>query len=169
MLGIPSIVQSKIWSDFVAGFIEGSSKYVKILGLRRRDLEEILPMIATGDREERFTAILDLLFLYREEPRTASSLKVLLAPEYRMEEPKKGDKEGSGITSEDFRAAIMNEGMDHELVEFILSTYQPEMAADLMDLVSRTLPECREWVAARMKRYGQVAMPLQAEPGTEPL
>jgi len=169
MLGIPSIVQSKIWSDFVAGFIEGSSKYVKILGLRRRDLEEILPMITTGDREERFTAILDLLFLYREEPRTASSLKVLLAPDYRMIEPKKGDKEGSEFTFEDFREAIMNEGKDHELVEFILSTYQPEMAADLMELVSRTLPECREWVAARMKRYGQTAIPVLAEPGTEPL
>ncbi len=169
MIGIPSIVQSKIWSDFVAGFIEGSSKYMRILGLRHRDLEEILPVITTGDREERFTAILDLLFLFREEPRTASSLKVLLAPDYHMKESKKGDKDGSELTFDDFRVAIMNEGKDHELVDFILSTYQPEMAADLMELVSKTLPECREWVAARMKRYNQAAIPVQVEPGTEPL
>lgn len=169
MVGIPSIVQSKIWSDFVAGFIEGGSKYVKILALRRRDLEEILPVITAGDREERLTAILDLLFLYREEPRTASSLKALLAPDYRRKDLKKIDKEGTEYTFDDFRAAIMNEGKDHELVEFILSTYQPEMAADLMELVSKTLPECREWVAARMKRYNRPAMPIQVEPGIDPL
>lgn len=167
MLGIPSIVQSKIWSDVVAGFIEGGSKYVKILALRRRDLEEILPVIITGDREERFTAILDLLFLYREEPRTTSSLKVLLAPDYRLLETKKTDKERTEFTFDDFRAAIMNEGNDTELVEFILSTYQPEIAADLMELVSRTLPECREWVAARMKRNDQSVLPVQVEPGAE--
>jgi len=168
-LGIPSIVQSKIWSDFVAGFIEGSSKYVKILGLRRRDLEEILPLLTTGDREERYTALLDLLFMYREEPRTESSLKVILSPDYHLKQSNKHDKDAPELGFEDFRSALMNEGKDHELVDFILSTYQPEMAADLMDLVSKTLPECREWVAARTKRFNQVAAPILVEPGTEPL
>jgi len=170
MLGIPSIVQSKIWSDFVAGFIEGGSKYVKILGLRRRDLEEILPLLTTGDREERYTALLDLLFMYREEPRTESSLKVILSPDYRFGKSKKGDKEAADFTFMDFKAALMNEGKDHELVDFILSSYQPEMAADLMDLVSKTLPACREWVAAHTKRFSQQVASAQAalEDGTEP-
>jgi len=154
-IGIPSIVQSKIWSDFVAAFIEGGSKYVKILGLRRRDLEEILPVMASGDREERFTALLDLLFLYREEPRTENSLRVLLSPDYRPTAAKKNDREAVDFTFEDFRTVMMDEGNDRQLVDFILATYQPEMAADLMDLVSRTLPACREWTSAHSRKFTQ--------------
>lgn len=77
-VGIPSIVQAKIWSDVVAGFIEGGNKYLATLRLRRRDLEEIVPRIAEGKREDVVVAVLDLLFLFRAEPRTRNSLKAIL-------------------------------------------------------------------------------------------
>jgi len=88
LAGIPSIVQAKIWSDVIAGFIEGGSKYFKILKLRRRDLEEIIPRVSKEAEAERYTAILDLLYLFREEPRTRNSLKAILRGE---EEKNSGD------------------------------------------------------------------------------
>lgn len=152
-LDIPSIVHSKIWSDVVAGFIEGGSKYVKTLGLRQRDIREILPQLMEGDKEERFTALLDLLFLYRQEPRTETSLKALLV----SEKPSVGETgdgaERSDYTFDEFRAAVMDEDSDDELAAFILSTYQPEMAADLVSLVSSTLPSFRDWVTSHARLF----------------
>lgn len=156
-LGIPSIVHSKIWSDIVAGFIEGGSKYLKTLGLRRRDIEGILPQLIDGDREDRFTALLDLLFMYREEPRTENSLLALLAPESGLKMRKKGDRDGSEYSFDDFSAAVMVKDADDELAGHILSTYPPDMATDLIDLVSSTMPDFRDWVLScsrRLKRQG---------------
>ena len=109
------------------------------------------------------SALLDLLFLYREEPRTENSLKALLTHNRGQNAEKKDDKERSEHTFEELRAAVMDEDSDQDLAGFILSTYQPEMAADLMSLVSRTLPEFREWIAVNSRRHWKMAS--DAEPG----
>ena len=151
MLGIPSIVQVKIWSDFVAGFIEGGNKYLKILGLRRRDLEEIVPQIISGDREERFSALIDLLFLFREEPRTESSLRAVLDAKYRPMLLLRMDRDTYSFGQ--FYAAVMNDRMDNALVSFILSRYAPEMATELINLVAITLPALREWLTSHARQF----------------
>ena len=158
LLGIPSIVQAKIWSDFVAGIIEGRSKYKKIVALRRRDLKEIIPQILAEDQEERFMAILDLLYLFREEPRTESSLKHILLPEASGHE---ADKETGGYSYRDFCGAVMSEEIDRALVDFILAHYLPEMATELMDLVATTLPELRDWLGANKKHFSSPALVQQ--------
>ncbi|NLJ46499.1 MAG: hypothetical protein GX430_08055 [Treponema sp.] len=163
-LGIPSIVHSKIWSDVVAGFIEGGSKYLKTLGLRQRDIREILPRLIEGDREERFTALLDLLFLYRQEPRTETSLKALLVSERTAGAASGYEAERAEITFDEFRAAVMDEDSDDELAAFILSTYQPEMAADLVSLVSSTLPAFRDWVSSHARLSGSRRRPRRSKP-----
>jgi len=153
LAGIPSIVQSKIWSDVVAGFIEGGSKYMKVLGLRRRDLEEIVPVIASDEREERYTALLDLLYLYREEPRTQASLATILSPGYKPPAGSKLDAE-SRICSYDYFVSIVNDWrLDHGLVNFVLSRYTPEAVGDLLDLVSITLPTLRDWLATHVRQF----------------
>ena len=150
LLGIPSIVQAKIWSDFVAGIIEGRSKYKKIVALRRRDLQEIIPQILTDDQEDRFTAMLDLLYLFREEPRTENSLKHILLP--GKTEPDTS-KEGVVCNYQEFCGAIMDDEIDRPLVDFILGRYLPEMATELMDLVAATLPGLRDWLSANAKSF----------------
>ncbi|MFH2115280.1 MAG: hypothetical protein ABIJ86_12325 [Spirochaetota bacterium] len=152
LLGIPSIVQAKIWSDFVAGIIEGRSKYKKIVALRRRDLEEIIPQILADDLEDRFMAMLDFLYLFREEPRTENSLKRILLP--GKPEPDTG-KETVVCSYQDFCGAIMDDEIDRPLVDFILARYLPEMAMELMDLVATTLPGLRDWLSANEKHYRQ--------------
>ncbi len=153
LLGIPSIVQTKIWSDFVAGFIEGSSKYMKILRLRRRDLEEIIPRVISGEQEDRFTALLDLLFLYREEPRTESSLKAVLDPDYHPMGILKDDKDARKYSFSELYAAVMDDRSDHALVDFILAKHEHEVAVELSGLVAVTLPSLRDWLASRSRQF----------------
>jgi hypothetical protein len=163
-LGIPSIVQAKICSDLVAGFIEGGNKYFKVLRLRRRDLEEILPRISAGKKENRLTAILDLLYLFREEPRAKSSLKVMLEPRRGLglplagaRDPAAAEQAGSGTeatapaeppSAARILATLSAEGIDRDLIDFILSRHSQETAVDLIDLVAATLPEFRDWLAS---------------------
>lgn len=158
LLGIPSIVQAKIWSDFVAGIIEGRSKYKKIVALRRRDLQEIIPQVLAEDLEDRFTATLDLLYLFREEPRTGSSLRHILLPGKTA--PAAG-KDTVAYGYQDFCTAFMNDELDRALVDFILARYLPEMATELMDLVATTLPELRDWLGANRKHFSQPALAQQ--------
>lgn len=156
-LEISSIVQSKIWSDVMAGFIEGGNKYLKILGLRRRDLEEIVPQIISGDREERFSALIDLLFLFREEPRTESSLRAVLDAKYRPMLLLKIEHDTYSFGQ--FYTAVMNDRMDNALVGFILSRYAPEMATELINLVAITLPSLREWLTTHSRQFREADQP----------
>jgi len=161
-LGIPSIVQSKIWSDIVAAFIEGSGKYFKTLRLRKRDVEEMVPRIIEGRKEDRAIAVLDLLYLFREEPRTRNSLKAALRPTpspWSLVLPRRAKgKAGAAQATEaaarrlDRLAAIfMDDRLDRLLVDYALSRHAREMAVDLVRLVSETLPEFRDWLAAITK------------------
>ena len=156
LLGIPSIVQAKIWSDFVAGFIEGGAKYVSVLKLRRRDLEEIIPQVISGDEEERCTALLDLLFLFREEPRTASSLVTILAPDYRPLGIFKVDSDTKPCSFDDLHKAVMDERFDSNFVDFMLARYTPDMSVELLDLATITLPSFRTWLGSHARRFRQV-------------
>ncbi len=49
-LFVPSIVQAKFWSDFMAALIEGIGKSTRQLFLSKRDLLEILPHVYSGDK-----------------------------------------------------------------------------------------------------------------------
>jgi hypothetical protein len=135
-LGIPSIVQTKIWSDLVAGFIEGGGKYWRLIKLRKRNLEEIVPQVFGKDRDSTFTSILDLLYLFREEPRTRSSLATLKDLPELAENLKMPD-------------------LDENLASYVLSRYEPEMADDLVGLIADTLPALRAWLGPRAGRGSQ--------------
>ena len=157
LIGVPSIVQTKIWSDFVAGFIEGSGKYVRVLRLRHRNLEEIVPKVVEEKGEALYTAILDLLYLFREEPRTRTSLNVIFDPE-RKRVFKPGEQPALPPESlDELRAALAAESLHADLVLHILSSYEQEIAVDLVDLVAETLPGIQDWLdgQAGLRRHAR--------------
>ena len=49
LLMIPSIVQAKFWSDFVASIIEGSAKYKFIIKVREKIMHKLLPDTLSED------------------------------------------------------------------------------------------------------------------------
>ncbi|MFA5851257.1 MAG: hypothetical protein WC820_01025 [Spirochaetales bacterium] len=149
LVHIPSIVQAKIWSDFVAGFIEGGAKYLKVLHLQLQNLEEIIPNIAAGEGDAKYVALLDLLYLFHTEPRTRTSLKVIYDPNYRPMFVLKKIKKSNVEMFHALRRTIGSQTLELELTDFILSRYESEMAVDLVDLVADTLPETRDWIVAQ--------------------
>ncbi|HOY66248.1 MAG TPA: hypothetical protein PLP29_05115 [Candidatus Ozemobacteraceae bacterium] len=78
LIGVPSIVQAKFWSDVVGGVIEGSGKYRQRVVIRIRDLGELLPRLSAADRDIRLTAMLDILYIWARQPRGHTCLAKLL-------------------------------------------------------------------------------------------
>jgi hypothetical protein len=156
-LKIPSIVQAKIWSDFVAAFIEGGAKYLKALRLQLQNIEEIIPKFVEGEGEGKYVALLDLLYLFHEEPRTKNSLKVIYDPGYRPMLIYKSIKKSNVEMFHALRRAISDKDLEMEITNFILSHYENEMAVDLVDLVTEALPAARSWIVAQSKKLGETS------------
>jgi hypothetical protein len=56
---------------------------------------------------------------------------------------------------------LVDDGIDRQLVDFILARYLPEMAIELMDLVANTLPDLRDWLGANRKHFSSPALVQQ--------
>ena len=75
MLGIPSIVQAKFWSDFVAALIEGTTKYNNVLKLKSKIVSKLIPDFKSDNEETVNLATLDLLYLVDESNNVKTSYK----------------------------------------------------------------------------------------------
>ncbi|MFQ3621414.1 MAG: hypothetical protein SNJ78_10790 [Spirochaetales bacterium] len=148
LLGVPSIVQAKFWSDVVAGLIEGGSKYVKLLKVQKRDLSEILPRVGEEKEEDRYAAILDLLQLFRDQPRTRNTLrKIFLA-----------DKTGSFYTL--LAQVLRDPGLYTALIDYILEQLPQDVSADLILLLGGAFPEFRNWIFSVEKDITPATKPV---------
>jgi predicted metal-dependent phosphoesterase TrpH len=166
LAGLPSIVQTKLWSDFVAGIIEGGNKYLTILKLRMRDIGEIIPRILKGDQNEACVAILDLLYLYREEPRTVGSLESLFNPRSLSGGLLKAGAEDKEDTYGTLRSVVDDEELGRRMLDYVLANHERETAVDLSNLIAFTLPQFRSWLAsqeAAVVRAGAKARPSSDE------
>lgn len=157
LAGLPSIVQTKLWSDFVAGIIEGGNKFLKILRVRHRDIGEIIPRILKGDQTESCVAVLDLLYLYRTEPRTVTSLETLFNPLSLPRALLQTDQEGMVETYEALRQIVEDEALGRRMLDYVLSSLDREAAVDFVSLISSTLPEFRAWLASQRSAVARVA------------
>lgn len=155
---LPSIVQTKLWSDFVAGIIEGGNKYLTILKLRRRDVGDIIPRILKGDQNEACIAILDLLYLYREEPRTVSSLVTMFNPQALSRGLLKVDTETKAKTYDKLRSLVDEEELANRMLDYVLANHEREIAVDLSNLIAYTLPEFRSWLASQESAFSRSSL-----------
>ncbi len=156
LLGIPSIVQAKIWSDLVAGFIEGSSKFASVIRLRRKNIKEILPGILSAQPEQRFSSLLDLLYLYKEDPRTGNSLrtlydhswftKLILGKDAGADRP---------VDLRALRESLDDSSLSGGLADFILTRYHDEETCDLIDLAENNLPGLLSWLGTLEDRLAE--------------
>lgn len=145
LLAIPSIVQAKIWSDIVAGFIEGWGKFKLRLNLRKRDLLGLLPNIRSHSIEQKYTGILDLLYFFRKDPRTKNSLRAILFNRRTLNA--NPDKPGQYI--DDYYTLLdwfSDSANFFKLTDFILSHYQPEQALYLADLAADKFTDFHKWL-----------------------
>ncbi len=153
LLSIPVIVQSKIWGDVVGGFIEGGNKYRKVLRQRQKVLEEIIPAIVHSKGNMQYIAMLDLLYLFSQEPRAKSTIKAVLSPYVVFTRRlRKNSSLRLNLLVELHRT--MCEGrLWTELVDYIVATCDEEMADDLVDLVVDELPDLQDWLGQLIEKY----------------
>ncbi|MBI4979057.1 MAG: hypothetical protein HZC28_16375 [Spirochaetes bacterium] len=150
---IPSVVQAKFWSDFVAAFIEGSRKLMTIVDIRTRNIREVLARF-TADSEMRNIALIDLMYFFYTDPRSRTALNNALIDRphglkalaafftRRAHKP----SEASGQTR-DMLTAWFDEPLNLvRITECILATYDRATAHTLIDLVSSAFPEMQEWL-----------------------
>lgn len=86
ILMIPSIVQAKFWSDFVAAIIEGSAKYKNILKLKERIIKSLLPDLESDDKESEILAVLDIIYLMKESTRVKPVIKKELITSIKLKD-----------------------------------------------------------------------------------
>ena len=154
-LSIPSIVQTKIWSDFVAGFIEGGNKYRKVLRQRQKTLEELIPNIINTSGNTQYIAMMDILYLFSQEPRTRTTIKAVLSP-YAFFTRKL--KENSSLRLNmllELNEVMSKENLWTDLVDYIVANYEEEMADDLVELVVDGLPELLKDLSSLIEKYGK--------------
>lgn len=153
ILLIPSIVQAKMWSDIVGGFIEGSGKFWQRYNLRLRDFAEILPRLNSSRREKQLVAMLDILYIWAYQARGKTGLKKCLfpmLPNIRERLALKKIKHEEEIElHEDYQRLIELFSdplcMD-ELNEYILKNYHEKEALYLTDLVGKNSEFFLRWL-----------------------
>ena len=154
LLFIPVIVQSKLWSDVVGGLIEGSGKFIRSVGLTRRDLSEIIPLTCEQEESVRYPAILDLLYIFGRETRSRNSMCEIFfgkrnflerigdALRGRTARPLRRDDEYRTLA-----AWFDHMGNYHKLADFVIERYTQEWTIMLIDLLEDQYLYFREWLA----------------------
>jgi len=153
LVAIPSIVQAKFWSDIVGGLIEGSGKFIRSVGLTRRDLSDILPLACAAEETLQYTAILDLLYIFGRETRARNSMREIFFGRRNMLErtgdwlrrrparPEPREEEYRALTSWFAHASNYQ-----KLSDFVIAHYDQEWAILLIDLVARQFIRFRDWL-----------------------
>ena len=164
LLSIPSIVQSKLWSDVVGGLIEGSGKFIRSVGLTRRDLSDIVPLACAEEEAVRFTSVLDLLYIFGRETRARNSMREIFFGKRnileRMGDFVRGRKPRPFRRDDEYRrlaAWFDHTGNYHKLAEFIITHYSAEWALMLIDLLERQYLRFRDWLANERPRSSRGA------------
>jgi hypothetical protein len=142
VLLVPSIVQAKFWSDFVASIIEGRAKFVKIVRIKDQIIAKLIPDMVCEDEDSEKLAMLDLIYFIHESNRTKIALKKQFIPKHGTMKRFKaffGSKAAPEIANEnyfDIRKRINSPGMFDSLIGFIIKHYNREQSIYLIKLVS---------------------------------
>jgi len=161
LLGIPSIVQAKFWSDFVGGIIEGSNKFARAVRLTRRDLTEIIGAFCAKAEDERYTCALDLLHLYEREPRARNSLREILFGRENLPARIGGFFSRNHVTPEpkcadydELSSWFGHKSNYQKLADFAITKYNREHAVVLTRLITHQYSSMRNWLFAGRRYCG---------------
>jgi hypothetical protein len=147
LLFIPSVVQAKFWSDFMAAMIEGRGKSSRQMHLRKRDLSEILPQLFSGDRRERTVAMLDTLYIWARRRKGKLSLRQMLREQDRSSGSQTGQHEKEGLSyTEKLKELFLANGAFLTLIDFSIREFDGKNAYFMNSLVSSYYPRFCEWL-----------------------
>ncbi|MBN2237041.1 MAG: hypothetical protein JW729_05750 [Bacteroidales bacterium] len=149
---LPSIVQAKFWSDFVAAIIEGSGKYKNIIKLKDRIVKSLLPDLESDDQETEILAVLDLLYLTKESTRVKTVLqKQLIHPLNRKEQFRNifRIKKKKAKVSQNYNNLLkwVNNKTNFDLIcNYTIQHYNREQSLYLLQLLSSNYTKTFHWL-----------------------
>ena len=153
-LVIPSVVLAKFWSDFIAGIIEGSGKFLSLVNVRKRNLREILPRVHSRDTAARYIALIDLMYIFSTDPRSRTSLRELLLHKLNIYEKLSSmvtrERDSATSGTDDFQALNAFFSLKENCVrvtDFILERFEPKMATPLIVTVIGSFGEFAKWLS----------------------
>ena len=149
-LGVPDIVQAKIWSEVVAGFIEGTVKNAKQNSLARKALYEVYRQILSPNALYAKIARLDILFFWDRYSQGRRALDRFMhiahkplrgQPEERTAEIARGNRA--------IYEAFTTEGSLEALTYVILEYYPEENLMTLTDFAGESHGGFVKWLQHR--------------------
>jgi hypothetical protein len=157
ILFVPSIVQAKFWSDFMAALIEGLGKATRQVYLSKRDLLEILPHLYSDDKKERTIALLDILHLWAIRRKGKASLKQILEDRGKLVGVPSPPRENCETQSEDrlhrgpdygrkLKELFCTEGAFLYLTDFSIREFEGKNAFTINAMVSTHYPRFCRWL-----------------------
>jgi len=156
LIGMPSIVQTKFWSDVVAGVIEGTGKVSRRMRLSQRNLLELLRTIAQGDRQGRLVAMADLLFVWSRRHQGKAALARIFSGRFKTNLTEVNGKPlaANRAVVDEARARLIEafgaDGSMESLTTLLLTNYSGREAVVLTDLIADNHLEFLRW----LRRYG---------------
>ena len=146
-LGVPDIVQAKIWSEVVAGLIEGTVKNIRQHRLARKALSEVYRQIVSAHGLEALIARIDVLFFWAKYQQGRKAMQKFMAM------PKSGtrrlsDTEVASIHRANSLVAcgFKTEGSLENLTYVILEYYPAENLTILTDFIGNSHEPFVEWL-----------------------
>lgn len=149
---LPSIVQAKFWSDFVAAIIEGSGKYKNIIKLKARIIKSLLPDLEHSDEESKILAILDLIYLTKESTRVKPVLKKqLIHPLSKKEQIKnifklKKQKAQPTQSYTNLTRWMSGKNKFDIICNYTIQHYKREQSMYLLQLLSTNYTKTKTWL-----------------------
>ncbi len=150
-LGVPDVVQSKIASEIVAGFIEGSVKFRKKIRLSRKALFDIYKQLLSTNALNALLARLDILFFWSRKTLGRRALEKFFRepekiPHIRPEEISTIRQGNACIVH-----TLEEEKSLENLTNAILEYYPEEDLEVLTDLAGETYRPFEAWVKSLPK------------------
>lgn len=150
---IPSIVQAKFWSDFVAAIIEGSAKYQNIFKIKDHIIKKLMPVLICDDEETEKLAMLDMIYFLRNNTRAQKALKAQLIPHESVLNKLKNNSviinHTHPIPYDSYyklqkRMNVPNSFDD--LINFIITHYRREESMFLTTMVAKNYFKLQKWL-----------------------
>ncbi len=148
---LPSIVQAKFWSDFVAAIIEGSGKYKNIIRLKDQIMKKLLPDLVSEDEETEKLAMLDMIYFIDESTRAATALKKQLFTPVQAKKSrfKRIFKRYNTLVPNDYffelKKRIDDPDRYHELIDYVIGNYRREHSLFLVNMLSANYSDLKKW------------------------
>jgi hypothetical protein len=156
---VPSVVQAKFWSDFMAALIEGTLKSNQQIHLRKRDLLEILPQLYSDNRKERMIALLDTLYIWAKRRKGKASLKQILQSGAVVTKHAEGGgrdlecdrrTDPTGLKGNDYAGKLkelaLTDGTFNQLIDFANREFEGKNAYALCAAVATHYPRFCDWI-----------------------